>query len=440
MVYGPISSANVTINANSVEGQNFSLALLLTPHNAFTDDLVYITSPTDLDDQGVDSKLYQFASAYFLTTPKPAGLKIGRVEGTFNFTCSATSVNGLAVTVYDAGVPFTNSFQSTFGGTAAEAATQLAGLINANVNIAAKVTASAAGAVLTIEADTEGDRFLVTATSGGTVSYTDLESYATALGRHIEDDGQFYFVGCTDHTAEVQLELAQYVESLAGSRFYMTSSQRITDLSGFNTFKQMTSNGYNRTKGVFQHDADTSFPEAALMGYNAPYAPGSVSWTNLVVAMPPSRNPATGRYLTSTEKNFLESCNVAYLDRIGGGGVFRNGRAFSGLPIDVTHGRDNLVDDLAVALTTVHLNQQGTKLPYNNEGISVLENTTRTILNQYVDRNFINENFQMDFPPYNKVPVVDREARVYKSGSFKAEITGAIESSTVNGNLVISLG
>lgn len=441
MVYGPISSANVTINANSVEGQNFSLALLLAPHNAFQDDLVYITSATDLDSQGLNSPLYQFAAAYFLTTPKPAGLKIGRVDATFNFVCAANVVNGLTLTVFDSGTPYAASFQTAGGVATAEAnATSLAALLNANANVTAQVTVTALGDTITIVPVVSGDKFLVEDPLGGSIEYTSVASYATALGDHIEEDGQFYFVGAVDHSAVIQEELAQYVESLAGARMYFTSSQRVTDLSGSNTFKQFAETGYHRTKGVFQHDADTSFPEAALMGYNAPYLPGSVSWTNLVVAMAPSRNPSTGRYLTSTEKNFLESCKVAYLDRVGGNGVFRNGRAFSGVPIDVTHGRDNMVDDLEVALTTVHLNQQGTKLPYNNEGIAVLENVTRDVLNQYVDRNFINSNFTMNFPPYNKVPVADREARVYRSGSFKAEITGAIESSQVNGNLVISLG
>lgn len=102
-------------------------------------------------------------------------------------------------------------------------------------------------------------------------------------------------------------------------------------------------------------------------------------------------------------------------------------------------GRDNLQVDLDTAYTNFLVSQQGSKLPYNNSGIAQLEGICRDVLSRYVIRGFINTNFTTDFPNESKVPVADKQARIYQSGSFKAELSGAIELVAITGVLSLDL-
>lgn len=190
---------------------------------------------------------------------------------------------------------------------------------------------------------------------------------------------------------------------------------------------------------MFHHEADTQFPECLYVGYNAPFDAGSVTWTNIQVALSGSQDPSNGIVLTSTQKGYLEDRNAGYVDRIGGLSIFRNGLTAAGERIDAIRGRDNLQVDMDAAFTNFLISQQGGKVPYNDSGISQLEGICRNVLARYVVRGFINENYTTNFPRESQVPTADKQARIYQQGTFLAELSGAIELVKINGVLSLNL-
>lgn len=274
-----------------------------------------------------------------------------------------------------------------------------------------------------------------------------VETPAEAIQAIRDQDDDWYFLTAQTHvTADV---MAYAVATEALTRQYFTSSQDQTTLT---TYVEGTSNdalaelkegNYERSKGFFHHQADTTWPECKYVGYNAPFLAGQVIWTNLrVTGLPASQDPSTSRPLTSAQKAFLEARSASYTERLGSNTVIiRGGTAASGTSLDFIRGRDNLEADINTALQSLLTRQQGTKIPYTNAGITQIYDSVDTVLNRYsiAPRSFINNNYVLSFPMAGDVPLADKEARVYQSGTFTAELQGAIERVVINGSLTLRL-
>lgn len=270
------------------------------------------------------------------------------------------------------------------------------------------------------------------------------EAPATALAAVRAEDDDFYVL-TTDVRVAADIEaLADAIEAARKLFFVSTdeaaaystySAGSATDILGI-----LRDGNYNRTKGMYHHESVTKFPEVTFAAYNLPYLSGSVSWTNLQLPLSAAQINGGGALLTVTQKTNLEARNAAYTELVGGVVVQRNGRVASGEKIDVIRGRDNLEVDLNADLTNLLINQQGSKLPYTNAGINRIYNVVRTRLNQYAaePRNFISQ-FSMDFKLADEVPVADKQAGIYRSGTFKAELQGAIELIEITGILTLEL-
>lgn len=76
----------------------------------------------------------------------------------------------------------------------------------------------------------------------------------------------------------------------------------------------------------------------------------------------------------------------------------------------------------------------------NNSGIGQLEAICRNVLARYVVRGFINENYKTNFPREDQVSTTDKQNRIYQSGTFEAELSGAIELVRITGILSLNLG
>lgn len=270
------------------------------------------------------------------------------------------------------------------------------------------------------------------------------ETPAEVIAAVEEVDNDWYFLTAETHNAADVIAYAEAIE--ARTKMYFFSSQEQASLTAYDegvstdTLAQAKENAYLRTKGFFHHLADTEFPECNLVGYNAPFLPGSVTWTNLRVNLANSQDPSTGIPLSTTQKGYLEDRNAAYVEGISANtNIVRNGKTAGGENIDVVRGRDNLEEDINVELQGLLVRQKGGKLPYNNSGITAIYNTVDAVLNRYsiAPRLFIQPGYRMYFPMRDQVPTADIEARVYQQGRFEAELTGAIETINITGILTI---
>lgn len=275
---------------------------------------------------------------------------------------------------------------------------------------------------------------------------TAAETPSEALAAIQSEDNDWYFLTAESHVDSDIDAYATAVESL--TKFYVTSYGDASALTVYDegvstdALALLKEGNYDRSHGFFHHDADTLFPECTLAAYNAIYPAGSVIWTNLQLPLSASQDPATGLPLSTTQKGYLEDRSASYTERLGSNTVInRGGRAASGEPIDNIRGRDSLEEDINVALQRLLASQQGTKLPYTNQGITQIYNVVDNVLSRYASnpRFFIRNNYNLNFLMVNDVPAADKEARVYQSGSFKAELQGGIERTVITGTLSIQL-
>lgn len=276
------------------------------------------------------------------------------------------------------------------------------------------------------------------------------EDAATLISALVDEDNDFYFFTCEDHSDTFIQEASADIESRLKMYFVSTQDTSVltpysagsaTDIGGI-----IADSGRNRTKLYFHQDADTDFPECAYLASNAPYSAGSVVWANISLPISISQNPATGRALTTTEKGYLESRNISYGERSGTAGAtvsgttLRNNLTPSGEWISNIRGRDNMQVDLEAEMLTLLTAQKGTKIPYTDAGIALIKGATRNVLDRYVLRNFILDNYVLDFAKAADVPITNKQQGLYDNANFRCELAQGILYIDLSGSLSLDLG
>ena len=318
--------------------------------------------------------------------------------------------------------------------------------IEADGDIGPLVTATVATNVVSITPTLPTNTFWISDLSDElSQTFQNPETAADMIAGIDLEDSDWYFLTADDHTQAFVTSAATTVE--AQTRMYFMSSQESASLTAYNeststdVLASLAQNDYLRTKGIFHQTADTEFPECRFVAYNAGFSAGSVSWENLQLGLGAGRNPTTNNLLTTTEKGNIKDRAAGLMDFIGGIAILRfSGEVSNGTNrISTVRGRDAMESDMNVALTNLLINQQGSKLSYRDSDIARIRNTVESVLQKYVSLNFINDNYTMTFLLSDQVPLADKQANIYQSGSFEAELTGEIDEISLTGTLVLDL-
>lgn len=446
MAYQDIAVVNIALQSAGVTAQGFGVPLFASSHRYFPERVrAYSSIEEATADLPTSSAAYQAVEAFFSNTPRPSLVKVGRREASLDLTV-ATGSTGAGFTLYANDGTTTYSVVISISGELNEAAvaTAIDAAIAADTDVNALVTSTVSTNVVSLDVAAASYTFWVQdLTNELSEAYNSIETAAELIAEISLEDDDYYFFTADDHTDVFVEAAAEAIEARTKMYFFSTDDSTCltpyADGSATDILGKVKDSAYFRTKGFFHHDADTQFPECLYVGYNAPFDAGSVTWSNLQVALAGSKDPVTGLVLSSTQKGYLEDRNAAYVDRIGGLSIIRNGLVAGGERIDSIRGRDNLQVDMDTAYTNFLISQQGGKVPYNDTGISQLEGICRSVLARYVVRGFINTNYETDFPRESQVPTADKQARIYQQGSFVAELTGAIELVRISGVLSLNL-
>ena len=446
MAYQDIAQVTIALQSAGVSSLGFGTPLFASSHRYFPERVRAYTSLTAAaQDLPTDSNAYQAVQAYFSNTPSPSVVKIGRRDADLTITvATGSTAASLVVFATDGTNQYSVNVDVTGQVDEDAVATAIAAAIEADPDVSPLVVAASSTNTVTIDVAASTYGFWITTLSDElTESYATTETATALLAALTAEDDDFYFFSADDHTEAFVLAAAADIE--ARTKLYFVSVQEAAALTAYtegaatDILGKLSDGGYFRTNGFFHQDADTEFPECTYVGYNAPFTAGSVTWTNLQVALPIGQNPTTGNPLSATEKGYLEDRNAAYVDNIGGLNVLRGGKTAAGERVDSLRGRDNLQIDMDAEYTNFLLSQQGSKVPYNSAGIGQLEGICRSVLARYVARGFINDNYSTDFPREDQVPTADKAARIYQQGTFLAELTGAIEVVKITGVLSLNL-
>lgn len=234
----------------------------------------------------------------------------------------------------------------------------------------------------------------------------------------------------TSYPENLNYQLSEYIENVEQRKmFYFGCSS--TDYATFSETeggKTYNLNDYTRTVAVY-HPNDTSsgrYPVAAVIGAVSGKTPGSLNYRNCIV------NNVPPVALTEEELDTLHNLGFMTLVERAGDTVISTGKSASGERyIDTIDIEDYIVQNL-IYNTQKALNENDI-VPYNNDGISILENAAVSVMLDCCSKGMIAKTdtntyeYNVDYPAIQFVPEEDIASREYKLGTVSFIVQGAID-------------
>jgi hypothetical protein len=446
-----IVDVQITRQTAGVAQAGFSVPLILgTSSTGWGSDRIrsYRSISAVLEDFASSTAEYQAAAAIFSQSPRLSLLKIGR-EGarvaqvqTMTFSGALVTgniINGTVDGVALAPVPFNTSNATTLS--------DLATAIQATPGVATAVSDGVSAITITSQnagVPTFLTGFLVTAgaTQPTAAIVTTVQSHGVAqdLVEITRQDSDWYGLIWTERTAAYVLEAARAIESMR--RIFITAANDANILVGSSTTDIayiLHARNYNRT-AVIYNSTLTDFADAAWMGKNFVYAPGSETWKFKNLA------GITADNITESQANAATAKRANAYSTIGGIDESFEGTMASGEFIDVIRGVDWLQARIEEAVFGRLSNS--TKVPYTNAGVAIIESEIRAVLDRAVKAqllseeafdpdNDINTPYIVTVPRVLDVSFNDRSARYLPGITFNARLASAIHRVTIAGTVTV---
>lgn len=418
----------ITISRESaaVATASFNIPLILASFTNFSERArTYTDMDAVAEDFNSTDKAYILAQKEFgqsAVGATPPSVVIGRrqVDST-TFTPVVADATDYTVTVN--GTPYT--ITSGTGATATAIVTALKAAIGTPTGITLSGTAT-----LTVAPTTQGSPWSVSASTNLTAAnLASTESMADALDAISVVNSVWYAVVSDTH---VQAEVVALSDAVASRRkIFGTSSQDPTVITTGTTdvAAVLSAKSASRTYGVYLPTADTEYPEAAWMGAQLPYTPGSNDWDFKRLS------GVTVSSLSDTARVNLRAKNMNMYTAVGGLNVMQDGNMFDGTPIDEIIGTDWLYARLQEQIYFRLVNTL--KIPMTNAGLVIIENEIRSVLSQAEANGLIARGWSVSVPDVSEIPVTLRAARTAGVFQFRARLAGSIRKVIVNGFLSV---
>jgi hypothetical protein len=440
-----IVNVNISLNTTGISVEGFSTLLIVGAHAHSLARVETYTAASDMISAGFSDTdpLYLAAVDAFSQTPRPRQVKIGRrlcdtvtvqatkvtSAGVYKVTVSTKDSDGNVTSVP---YSYTNA-----GGTAADIATGLKALIDADSDAA--VTASVAESVLTLTG-VSGDSFKVEVSSNMSMSAGLVtESIAQTMNAVVAYDNDWYGWALADRTPTIILAAAAWTESvrkLFGTAIAEPGAYdpEVTTDTGYLLYND----NYYRTFWFYHEKAATDFPECAVFARCFAIQPGGETWANKKLAA------VTADGLTETQYNAITKKNGNTFERFRNVAITQNGKVAAGEWIDVIRFRDWLQEEITVNVFNLLINKD--KVPYTDEGIALIEARIRQALELGQTRGGIapteydedgNENlgFTIEVPLASSISANQKASRVLTDVKFTARLAGAIHVVEIFGSL-----
>lgn len=174
---------------------------------------------------------------------------------------------------------------------------------------------------------------------------------------------------------------------------------------------------------------------AALVGEAAGREVGSFTYKNLVL------KGIEPEDLSDAEITAITTANGITFVTKAGDNVTTEGKAMSGEYIDIIDSKDYVISNLEYQ-TQKMLNTMG-KIPYDNNGIAVLESAAVNVMNDAYNKGIIATNedgtpgYSVDYATREETDENDRVIRKYAGGNFSFKLAGAIHEVEITGEIEI---
>ena len=440
-----VVNVQISLNTTGISTEGFSTLLCVGAHAHTLPRVTTYTSASDMIADGFSDTdpLYLMVADAFSQTPKPSMVKVGRrqvsalditvakVMSAGVYTVKVNSLNANSETVTQT-YTYTNS-----GGTASAIATALQNLISNDTN--AVVTATVTNEVITVTGKTDA-AFAIEVTNNMTQTVKTVdETIAETMTAITGYDNGWYGWALADRTPENIIAAANWTETVR--KLFGTS---IAEAGAYNP-ESITDTGYllyngnyYRTHWWYHKDANTDFPETAVMARCFAIEPGGETWANKKMAAVTADGLTEGQYQAITNKNgntFERFRNVA---------ITQNGKVAAGEYIDVIRFRDWLQEEITVNVFNALINRD--KIPYTDEGIAVIEAQIRQALqlgvrrggiapDEYDENGNTNLGYTVEVPLAASISANQKASRVLNDVKFTARLAGAIHVVKITGSL-----
>ena len=421
-----IVQITISRESTAVATASFNIPLILASFTNFSERArVY----TDIDAVGEDfnatDKAYIIAQKLFgqsAVGAVPPSIVIGRRQ-VDSAVLTPVVADTTTYTVTVNGSPY--SFTSGTGATATSIVTGLKAAIGTPTGVIVGGTST-----LTLAPTTPGSAWSVSAsTNVNQVNGASTEAMADALDAVSQVNSVWYGVVSDSH---IQAEVVALSDAVASRRkIFGTSSQDAAVITTGTTdvAAVLDAKSASRTYGVYLPTADTEYPEAAWMGAQLPYTPGSNDWDFKRVS------GVTVSGLSDTARANLRSKNMNMYTTVGGVNVMQDGNMFDGTPVDEVVGTDWLYARLQEQIYFRLINSL--KIPMTNQGLVIIENEIRSVLSQAEANGLIARGWTVTTPDVNDIPVTLRAARTAGVFQFRARLAGSVRRVLVNGFLSV---
>lgn len=257
---------------------------------------------------------------------------------------------------------------------------------------------------------------------------TGAATAALADAKLIDKGWRQLIVVSNGENASDVLAISNAVEPLDGKLYFANlDTDDDTEIAG---------SGKRRTI-LFYCDAteDVPVPVAALVGETAGRAAGSFTYKNVILK---GLQPMD---LTDTEIEAIhKKCGITFIEKAGDC-VTSEGKVVGGEYIDIIDSEDYIVQQLAYKTQKVLNN--AAKVPYDNNGISLLESVAKDVLQGVYNKGMIATNadgspaYWVNYALREDTPVADRASRKYLGGNFGFTLAGAIHTVEITGSITV---
>lgn len=433
-------TVTITRQTASVSRAGFGIPLIFAPTSK-VDMLEEFSDPNDMLSEGYteDSPAFKTAKVAKSQNPSIERFFVGKapseamvVELTIELTNTADADVGKVVNCDIDGK--SASYTVVASDTADDIAAGLETAISALTGIGA--SSAVAASVITLTASDPNVRFSVTGYDGGGdffLSYqetTTTSGLATRLTELKDTNNSWYAVIPALKSSDDITAIAGWTESESKIACCTTHDTDCTDSNSTTSIAYaLQAAGYDRTSLWFNPKGDDE-DASGIAGRMLTTIPGSGTWAHKKISAVTVSNLKEGQY-TALEGNH---CN--YYRNMGGSGSTWDGSAVSGEYIDTMR----LVDwtEARVSESVLQLLKSLDKLPYTNEGVALVKDSIRVVLEQGVDNGgYVEGSITVSAPNAADIPVNDRANRTLPDVKFGAVIQGAIHQIAISG--VVSL-
>lgn len=257
-------------------------------------------------------------------------------------------------------------------------------------------------------------------------AYEGAATAALADAALISKDWRQLIVVCEGESASSVTAIATAAEALDGKLYFAGLD---TDDS-----TQISASGLRHTV-LFYCDAteEVPVPVAALVGETAGRAAGSFTYKNLKLA------GVAAQELTDAQVEAIhKKGGITYITKAGDI-VTSEGKVAAGEYIDVIDSEDYIVQQLAYK--TQKLLNNAAKVPYDNNGIAMLESVAVDVLQGAYNDGMIatkedgTPDYTVSYALREDTSEADRAARQYMDGSFTFALAGAIHYVEISGTI-----